>query len=275
MRRLTVIVGWIWIIGATVWAAQKPVQREIRNVIVAVQGDAIDILLQLQPLRKRSSAPSALPYEFQKDTERSVLTLTLQNVRSRVKRLPRWNPAIGLENIEITTRNPCQPTCTTDIRLTLAPPLEQWQYALEQKTMHLIVHLKRVRRRPPPPPLSEGEGWAGRGFFPEYRLGPGDLIEIQVFELPDFTTSVRIAPDGSISLVPIGRIFVAGKTVQELERELQARLARDYIQDPHVAVNIKEFQSQRYTVIGAVKNPGSFLLLGHKTLLPPLRKQGV
>jgi polysaccharide export outer membrane protein len=99
-------------------------------------------------------------------------------------------------------------------------------------------------------------------------------VEIRIFELPDFNLTLRVGPDGTISVAPIGRIQVAGMTVQQVEEMLRKHLQERYIQDPHVSVNVREFESQRYTVVGAVRNPGSFPLYRGKTLLMALAEVG-
>jgi protein involved in polysaccharide export with SLBB domain len=109
---------------------------------------------------------------------------------------------------------------------------------------------------------------------PEYYLGPGDELDIRIFELPNFNMTLRVAPDGTISVAPIGRIRVAGMTVQQVEEMLRKYLQERYIQDPHVSVNIRQFESQRYTVMGAVKNPGSFPLYRGKTVITALAEAG-
>jgi polysaccharide export outer membrane protein len=99
-------------------------------------------------------------------------------------------------------------------------------------------------------------------------------VEIKIFELPDFNMTLRVGPDGTISVAPIGRIRVAGMTVQQVEEMLRKYLQERYIQDPHVSVNIREFESQRYTIVGAVRNPGSFPLYRGKTLIMALAEVG-
>lgn len=104
----------------------------------------------------------------------------------------------------------------------------------------------------------------------EYRIGPQDLLEIQVVGVQDLSRTVRVNSRGSISLPLVGVVKAAGLTSQELEAELATRLAKDYLQNPQVSVFIKEFTSQRVTVEGEVKKPGVYPIKGHITLLQSL-----
>lgn len=104
----------------------------------------------------------------------------------------------------------------------------------------------------------------------EYRIGPQDLLELQVFGVKDLNRTVRVNSRGSISLPLVGVVKAAGLTSQELEAELATRLAKDYLQNPQVSVFIKEFTSQRVTVEGEVKKPGVYPIKGHITLLQSL-----
>jgi polysaccharide export outer membrane protein len=101
----------------------------------------------------------------------------------------------------------------------------------------------------------------------DYQLGPLDVIEVSVFEVPELTKTLQVSSGGMISLPLIGRITVVDKTVSEVEREIERKLAKDYLQSPQVSVFVKEYTSQRITVEGAVNNPGIFPISGRTTLL--------
>lgn len=101
----------------------------------------------------------------------------------------------------------------------------------------------------------------------DYRVGPLDLLEVSVFQVPDLNRTVRINTSGQISLPLIGAIRAGGRTVSELEVEIAARLEAQYLQSPQVTVFVKEFSSQRLTVEGAVKQPGIYPITGKTSLL--------
>ena len=104
----------------------------------------------------------------------------------------------------------------------------------------------------------------------DYRIGPQDLLELQVFGVEALNRTVRVNSRGYISLPLIGLIKAAGLTSEQLEEGLSAKLAKDYLQNPQVSVFIKEFISQRVTVEGEVKKPGVYPLKGRLTLLQVL-----
>ena len=101
----------------------------------------------------------------------------------------------------------------------------------------------------------------------EYRVGPQDLLEISVFQVPDLNRTVRVNSIGQVSLPLIGTVQAGGRTVQELERDIAGKLESGYLQSPQVTVFVKEFTSQRVTLEGAVKKPGIYPLTGKTTLL--------
>jgi len=91
-----------------------------------------------------------------------------------------------------------------------------------------------------------------------YTIGPLDVLDISVFQAPDLSKTVEVADNGTIDLPLIGETLAAGKTTSELQRDLNAKLGTKYLQNPQVTVLVKEFNSSRVTVSGAVKNPGVF-----------------
>jgi polysaccharide export outer membrane protein len=108
----------------------------------------------------------------------------------------------------------------------------------------------------------------------EYKIGPKDLLEIKVFELPELNQVVRVSEDGSITIPLVGSVMVEGITKDELERKLAELLEERYLKKARVSVFIKEYQSKRVAVIGAVENPGMYELIGRLTLLQMISRAG-
>ena len=107
-----------------------------------------------------------------------------------------------------------------------------------------------------------------------YLLGPDDQLEISGPELTDFSNKpARIDSDGDVQVPLVGRIHVAGLTVQEAEEVLNKSLSK-YIREPQVVVNVAEIRSQPVSVLGAVNTPGVHQVQGHKTLLEMLALAG-
>lgn len=101
----------------------------------------------------------------------------------------------------------------------------------------------------------------------DYRIGPHDLLEIEVFRVEEFSRTVRVNSRGSITLPLLGVINVMNLSSQELELDIAERLTQEFLQQPHVSVFIEEYASQRITVEGEVRKPGIFALTGRTTLL--------
>ena len=92
-------------------------------------------------------------------------------------------------------------------------------------------------------------------------VGAGDLLEISVFEVEELSKiRLRVPWRGVISLPLIGQIQAAGLTTSQLEDEIRTRLQRKFMHDPQVSVFLQEHNSQRVSVIGAVRKGGVFNL---------------
>lgn len=108
----------------------------------------------------------------------------------------------------------------------------------------------------------------------DYRIGPQDLIEIQIYGLENLKREVRVNSRGVISLPLIGPITLGGLTAQEGEALITARYEKDYLRNPQVSLFIKDFTSQRITIEGAVQRPGVFPIKGQTSLLQALAIAG-
>jgi polysaccharide export outer membrane protein len=101
----------------------------------------------------------------------------------------------------------------------------------------------------------------------DYVIGKQDLLQISVFQLDSLNQTLRVQEDGSISMPLVGDLEVAGMTRRELEKAIAERLSPKYVINPQVTVFVKEFQSKKVSIIGAVKRPGSYEVIGTRTLL--------
>src|SRR2546425_10260676 len=133
---------------------------------------------------------------------------------------------------------------------------------------------------PPPPatmaPLETGVDLALPPTVagPDHPVGPEDLLEISVFEIPELNRTVRVSEKGTISLPLLGEMEVKGLTAMQLEDHLRQALSQKYLQDPQVSVFVREFGSKKVSVIGAVGKPGVYEMLGPRTLLQILSEAG-
>jgi polysaccharide export outer membrane protein len=107
-----------------------------------------------------------------------------------------------------------------------------------------------------------------------YTLGPGDELQISGPELEEMANKTnRIDGEGDLQAPLVGRIHIAGMTVQQAEAELDKRLSA-FIKHPQVSVEVKELRSQPASVLGAVNTPGVHQVEGHKTLLEMISMAG-
>jgi polysaccharide biosynthesis/export protein len=107
-----------------------------------------------------------------------------------------------------------------------------------------------------------------------YLLGPDDELAISAPELDVVPgKTVRVDGEGDLQVPMVGRVHVAGLTVQQSEDELNKRL-KTYIKDPQVAIDVKELRSQPASVLGSVTSPGIHQVQGHKTLLEMISLAG-
>jgi len=111
-------------------------------------------------------------------------------------------------------------------------------------------------------------------YTSDYKIGAKDLLEIRVFGLDELNTTVRVSEEGKITLPLIGEIEVEGLTKTEVERKLSQLLEEKYLHNPQVTIFIREYQSKRVFVLGAVRNPGSYELLGRQKLLQIIAQAG-
>ena len=128
-------------------------------------------------------------------------------------------------------------------------------------------------RKAMPPPDTTSSGGAYTGVS-DYRVGPQDLLEISVFQIPDLNRTVRVNASGQISLPLIGVVQAGGLTIQELENTIAKSLETKYLQNPQVTAFVKEFTSQRVTLEGAITHPGIYPLTGRTSLLQAIALGG-
>jgi polysaccharide export outer membrane protein len=107
-----------------------------------------------------------------------------------------------------------------------------------------------------------------------YRIGPQDLLKIDVFQVAEFSTQERVDAAGMITMPEIGDVQVGGFTPKAAEQRIAARLGERVLQNPQVSVFVLESASQRVTVTGHVKRPGIFPLTAETTLMQAIALAG-
>jgi len=112
-------------------------------------------------------------------------------------------------------------------------------------------------------------------FFSTYRLGPEDIISVEVFNQDRYSRKgIIVPPSGrvSLSLIP-GGVFVNGKTVDEVAEVIKKRYD-EFIIDPQVTVSLDKASSYRYSVVGDVGQPGVRLMNHRLTVTEALAEAG-
>lgn len=93
---------------------------------------------------------------------------------------------------------------------------------------------------------------------PEYVLRPGDVVQVKVYQEDDLASTSRVGSDGAISMPLLGSVKVASNTVSQATAAITALLAKDYLVNPQVTLNVSEFAKRRFTVLGQVQRPGTY-----------------
>ena len=101
----------------------------------------------------------------------------------------------------------------------------------------------------------------------EILIGEGDLLQVSVFEAKELDKTVRVNSRGFVSLPLVGEFQVSGLTAIEAEEKIEEMYKRRFIKDPHVSIFVEEQISQRITLVGQFKNPGTYDYLSNQRLL--------
>lgn len=108
---------------------------------------------------------------------------------------------------------------------------------------------------------------------PEYRIAPGDVLQIFVWKEPELTREARVRPDGNMTVPLLGDIFAVAKTPKGLAAELTQQLSR-FVTAPVVTVTVGSSSTLRFYVVGEVNKPGEFPLVGRTTVMQALALAG-
>jgi polysaccharide export outer membrane protein len=106
-----------------------------------------------------------------------------------------------------------------------------------------------------------------------YKIGPQDVLRVDVWKEPEISRSVPVRPDGKISLPLLNDVQAAGYTAMELSNIITEGLKK-FIQNPQVTVTVSEINSRRVYVTGEVTRPGAYPLIPNMTALQALTSSG-
>ena len=116
--------------------------------------------------------------------------------------------------------------------------------------------------------------WLPQARAQEYVIGPGDVLTISVWGHPDLSRDYTVDPDGFAPFPLINRVKAGGLTTRQVAASLADLLGKDYLVNPQVIVSVKEYQSQKVTILGETARPGVFYLTGPTSLVDVLSKAG-
>jgi polysaccharide export outer membrane protein len=107
----------------------------------------------------------------------------------------------------------------------------------------------------------------------EYKIGPQDVVRIDVWKEPDISRTIPVRPDGKISLPLLSDVQAAGLTALQLADSIRDGYKK-FINSPQVTVTVTEINSRRVYVSGEVGHPGALPLLPNMTALQALTSSG-
>jgi polysaccharide export outer membrane protein len=108
-----------------------------------------------------------------------------------------------------------------------------------------------------------------------FRIGPEDILDVQVWKNSDLSRVVPVRPDGMISLPLVNDIQAAGLTPSDLRQQITQRLS-EFVPSPEVSVIVREVHSVKVAVLGAVRMPGHYEVNSPATVLEMIaRAQGL
>ena len=107
-----------------------------------------------------------------------------------------------------------------------------------------------------------------------YRIGPGDVIKINVWKHDELSQQVTVRPDGKFTLPLIGDVDANGRTVDEIGADISKRAARYFQDNPPVTVQVAEVKSYKIYVVGEVQRGGEFTPNHQVTVLHGLAMAG-
>ena len=114
---------------------------------------------------------------------------------------------------------------------------------------------------------------AAAAVDPTYVIGPDDVLAVLFWRDKDTSTDVVVRPDGKITLPLMNDIQAAGLTPDQLRGSIQ-KTSEKYFQDPNVSVVVKQVNSRKVYVTGAVGKPGPYALTSRTTVLQMIAQAG-
>lgn len=107
-----------------------------------------------------------------------------------------------------------------------------------------------------------------------YKVGPGDVLKINVWKHDEISQQVTVRPDGAISVPLIGEVLAAGKSSDEIAKDMASRATKYFQDQPPITVQVVEVRSYKIYIVGEVQRGGEFTPNHEVTVLHGLALAG-
>lgn len=107
-----------------------------------------------------------------------------------------------------------------------------------------------------------------------YVVGPGDILDIQVWDHDDLSRRVEISQEGIFTFPFVGLVDTSNRSIFQIERLLTQKLSDGYLVAPQVSITVAEYRNQTVFLLGQVARPGSYVLKHRNHLLELISKAG-
>lgn len=105
-------------------------------------------------------------------------------------------------------------------------------------------------------------------------LGPGDVVEVRIYNEADLSGTHQISPNGTIRLPLVGEVVASGLTADELTVKIQDAYNEKYLKNAEVSLLLKEYNSRKVFVLGQVAKPGPYPFDGKMTVIEAIAMAG-
>jgi len=146
------------------------------------------------------------------------------------------------------------------------------QPAVSWQGSKMTVRWATDASRPFPAPTPGGDVFA-LAAAPTYPLGPGDKVQVTVYNVEDMNQTVTVDPSGIITFPVLDKVLVQGLSVNELQKKLEDLLAQ-FVKSPQVSIQLIEYGSRFVNVLGQVRAPGRIPLKGTFKILDAISQAG-
>jgi polysaccharide export outer membrane protein len=205
-------------------------------------------------------------YEIQREADRLVLSfknpMTVSQSAERLAQLPQEPAARAGQEWSAAPIAAPPPSKATGRDATSREPAQELKRPAGNTSRERPERLARLPKEPTA--LVQESGLSNPL---EQVIGGTDVLEITVYQEKDLSGMFRVSADGEIAFPMVGNVRLAGLTPPQAQEKLEALLRQGYLKRPQVLVTMKEYHSKGVSVLGAVKKPGAYQLMGGRTTL--------